>query len=318
MPLMVKKAKSLSGQGLAEYTLVAFLVLGAIIPAVSLFGGDFTAALQAIFNGMNGTVVASANPLSQTQINQTSDPATTPTPSSGPTGQTASVQLKLQDGSTIDLNQYPMDIKAYVETTGTNGATLVLLAQMDSIIAQLSTNPNLPPEQVASLQALANQGHRIAMIEGLLESKILSASSLTDLSAMSFNFEGQIHTMDSLNWMIGWHGTGAAGSQDDPTSVINPLNGTNTGVETSQFIDLYHQAVATGALSDPAVNATITELASQIAYLTEVTDYSVWASMYDTMDLTTFRSLEVSNITHFDSSQICTTGGDTDTGVACQ
>ncbi len=320
------------GQSLAEYTLIAFILLGAAIPVVNILGSNVTTALQAILNGMtnNMTVVEVSPTASPTQSTTTTAQATAPiepvadplatapvtTTASSPSGPTATLQMRLQNGSVIELSKYPTNISQYVETTGTNGATLVLLAQLDTIIAELSKDPNASPQQLAYLQTLANQGHRIAQIEGLLENTMNSATSVNELRSTRINFDGTSYRVSDLSYLIGWHG--GAGEQSYPTDVYNPLDAANTGTELGAFINLYHQAAAAGVLNDPAINSVVTELSNEISYLTEVVEYSVWSTINTTRDLEGFGALEVSSITNFDSSQICYSGGSSDTGTYCQ
>jgi len=311
------------GQGLAEYVLIAFVVLIASIPLVNIVGGSVEGVLGQILGGMNQSVLAQApNPAPLTPGGTPSTPPTTggnpnpgvPTspPSPPTTGAPGDMTMTLKDGTVLSLKNYLEDSKSVVETTGTNGATMEILAQLDAMIAQLSKLPNVDPEQINRLQALANQGHKLADIEAAVAKAYTEVGSSDELATWTTTIQGQTYTGAQLTQVIGfWNPTGSMG--DGPQDLTNPLSTQWAQSETAAFINLYNDAKASGALSDPAIDALVTDAASKISYLTEITEHGAIvlpdeASLYANM---------ASNMSDTHSTNICSAGGGTDSGVAC-
>lgn len=305
------------GQGIAEYSLIAVLILVVSIPAISLFGGDFMGLLQGIFSGMDKSVTAEATPLSQAALTQSGDQVA----SSSFTGaETADVKVTLKDGTVITLNKYPQDLKKYVEATGSNGATTELLGQLDSLITQLGKSKNVTASQINGLKALSNQGHRLASIEGALENAYRTAGSINDLNNMLLTLEGKKYSVTQLAYSIGWQG-GNGSRQSTPDDIANTLSDSYAAPELSEFINRYFEAEASGALNDPAVRDIVSDLSGQIAYLTEVMEHSTWQASEVALDPQTIDQYQVANLVNDKSSQICKLGNNgkgNDNGVKCE
>lgn len=313
------------GQGLAEYALIAFVVLVASIPLVNIVGSGVETALGQIFQGMNNSVIAQAqagqvvnpdgtygtpttpSPTGTNQPTPTGSPSTPPPP-----GNPGDMTVTLKDGTVLALKNYLPDMKSTVETSGTNGATLEILAQLDSMIAQLQQQPNADPAQISRLQALANQGHKLAEIEAAIAKAYTEVGSLNDLANWTTTIQGQTYTGEQLTQVVGfWNPTGTMG--DSPQDLSEPLNTQWAQGETATFINLYNDALASGALSDPAINAFVTDAASKISYLTEATEHGAIISP----DEASLAANMASNMTDTHSGNICAAGGGSDSGVHC-
>jgi len=305
------------GQGLAEYSLIGILVLAVSIPAVSLFGDEFMGLLGGIFSGMNQSVTAQAAPLSAAALAQSGDQLAS---RNSFTGGAADVKVTLKDGTVINLSQYPQDLKKYVEATGSNGATNELLAQLDSLVEQLKKGNKISESQLNSLQALSNQGHRMASIEKLLEDSYKNASSLNTIYSGQIVFEGKTYTPLSLRSLLGWD-SGLNGNYtglDTPDTLKTTMSAAGANPELASFLNLYFQAEGSGALNDPVVKGIVSDLSSQISYLSEVAEHSSWQVATDSLDPKTISSVQVSHLTDDKSSKICKVGNGKDTGVHCQ
>ncbi len=302
------------GQGLAEYTLIALLALLVCIPAIGLFGGDFLNVLKGLFVGMNQSVVAQATPLTQAQVTMSGDKAATALSNL----KAVNIQLKLKDGTVINLKNYPQDLKQYVEATGSNGATTVLLAQMDTLIQQLKAKNALSTSQVTYLQQLSSQGYRLADIEAVIEKTYQTSSTGNNIYGTPVSLGGQTYLLGDLAYMLGWHGNLTSGVQSQPDSITNPLSAANAGTELEKFLNAYFQAEASGALTDPALNHVVSDLSSRIAFLTEVMEHAAWEVDTSASDPSLFNTLQVSNLTYYSSSQLCQVGSNPSSTVQCE
>lgn len=301
---------SKKGQALQEYILIGALIIVMIIPTMLIFSGNFAGLLGRLYNNMNKTVLAQATPLSQSALTQTGDVLAV----AAEGGKSKKdLVFTLKDGTIINLNQYPQDLKKAVEVNGSNGATNEVLAQLDSLIEQLEKSPDTNKTELASLKDLANQGHRLATIENLIETSYKNAGSLENLQATEVTFEGKQYKIDDLSSMLGWQS-----SELTPESISDRLSTQNAGPELKQFIDLYFKAEGSGALNDPAVKKVVTNMSDNIAFLTEITESTAWTTSNVEFDAAAMDQYAASAATNLNSGGICQAGNNTDTGVQCK
>ncbi|HEY9687496.1 MAG TPA: hypothetical protein V6C52_11010 [Coleofasciculaceae cyanobacterium] len=297
----------IQGQGLAEYTLAGALILLLAIPVLMLFGNN----LNAVFAGMlssSDQKVAVAAPVTTTST----APTASPTSSTQGNGLTS---ITTVNGTVISLPNNPTGISKTVATSGANGTTTLLASQIESIAQQLLAAGELTPAQYSTLTALSNQGHTIAQVEAAIEK--LAANSTDSVSFMAGTSQYPELTglaTGEINLNIGYH-TGAI----DPTLVTDPLGSIDIATgPTKVFLQLYQDALNSGALNDPAVKQQIDSLASEIGYLSEVAMDGAQDIKWGTIPPSQLQQQYVSDATHWDSKQICTTGNGTDSGTQCQ
>ena len=66
--------------------------------------------------------------------------------------------ITLSDGSTISLDIYPTDLAATVETSGANGATQIMLANMEAFIKELEDKGMIDANESGLLKDLGQSG----------------------------------------------------------------------------------------------------------------------------------------------------------------
>ncbi len=207
-------------------------------------------------------------------------------------GSTLTVSFTTSTGETISL-PYVNNIAESIETAGANGTTTLLLSSLDTLTAHAEILGELDSKQINSLKNLANQGHRMALIEQTIETFESPTGSSTGLETASIPFEGKDYHKDNLA---------------NKVSV--------SGVEGSQFLDLYKEAVAEGALENPAMMTVVQKLVSDILFIG--TEFASVAWMADsTKEIRVNLASEASERTNKDSGGICDTSGSEDTGLSC-
>jgi len=287
------------GNTITEYALIGILVVVVCIVALQTLGSGLNSAMAMVRQNMkNHQLQASAALMAQKSA------------ASGLAGQngqlTAAQQALLQESLAQKL-----------QTTGANGATEILADQLAATAALLLAQGQITQSQYDILMQLANQGHKMAQIETMVNQAVQMANGdYTAFSNMKFTFDGQTYTAPELSGLLGFNG---------PTPYYFANNGTlNSAVantadpELATFLSLYNQALSSGALSNPLALSTVNSAASQIAALGELTE-SVSPEM-QRGDITTAAdaaSLQVSQATQMNSSQICTAGNFQDNGVLC-
>ncbi|MBX2860710.1 MAG: hypothetical protein KTR14_05720 [Vampirovibrio sp.] len=205
-----------SGQGLAEYitggSIVAFVAIAAVAPLAANWQGFMAGIANDSVGG--GNTIASANTSQNTPA-----PATQPVGVNAPIpGTTTNITtnafgstLTLSDGTTMTLEQYPLDV-SMIETAGGHGTTEFLMSQMETIIAQLEIDGKIDQTQASLLKDLSNQGHRIAEMEKIYETTLAnSGNDYQNLLNTPVTFDGvQYANADSMvRENLGWRGSHA-------------------------------------------------------------------------------------------------------------
>ncbi|MEB3286938.1 MAG: hypothetical protein VKJ04_05500, partial [Vampirovibrionales bacterium] len=137
----------------------------------------------------------------------------------------------------LDLGSYPVDLSQQIETTGANGTTDLLLATMDSLIQQSLESGAITPEDANALKGISQQGHKIADIQGQLESIVL---------------KGNYTEQDKQFFADTAYKIGFSGDKNDEGPEITALRNALSNAQTN------------GNLNDPALNQTVSILVNQI------------------------------------------------------
>lgn len=297
----------LQGQSLNEYALITALVVIVSIPAFTLFGRN----VQNQFTSMNMVKSPTISIL---------NPPSDKTAPSDPTAPPSAVTPQAP-GNTSFTNPSFKEIASSVQTAGANGATNLLANSIEQIAKQQLADGKITQNQYNQLAALANQGHRLADMEALIETAAkdpkIPNNQLFDQDVM---FEGKSTTLKNLFDNIGFTQKYSAGLLSNPLE-----SGPLASPETKVFIDLYNQAIASGALSDPAASNQVKLLASQIATISDTLVFAAQDredSTISTSDVTQnmvsrLNSYNGSNITNENSKGICTVGNGSDADGKC-
>jgi hypothetical protein len=293
------------GQSLIEYVVSGTLIGGVCIAGLMIAGNGMNDQLK----GLKADLEKNNGSAADIQAMASLKGITTAPDKNG----LSTVTIKLSSGAEITLEKYPADLNKSIATSGANGTTEMLLANMDSVLSQLYAAENLTPEQTNFLIALSNQGHKMADILKQAES---IAASTGDSKLVN-------NTVANMGW-ASWAGYGA---------------------ESGQFLELYNLAETSGALADPTAKSVVSTLVSQILNISnaaETGSYSfMWSNDFspitqqDFLDFTagylnesgmlettpssidSLLKLDPSMLVHQDSAGICTVGGSTDSGTQC-
>lgn len=309
------------GQSLVEYSLILGVVVVLSIAGLMLCGQSVQAALTSLSGILTssfgkGTMNAAKLPGGGKAGGGVLSSSGVSVGGSGTasSGSVKGVTLTLSNGQQINLNNFPThDLQTSVSTTGANGTTLTLANTLTSIAQNLLTEGVITPEQASSLEALANQGHTLAQIARIVENAAKSATSTQEYLNTKGVINGKTYTVNEIgDSLIGYD------IMDGVTMPDNPLDPRlYRGSELQHFVSLYEDALNSGALSEPAVKSTVTELASQIAVLNQSVAMADWGVAVEGNAVNQFNNLTVSSITHYKSAGICTAGSGVDTGVSC-
>lgn len=306
------------GQSLLEYGLIGMLVAVVSVAAVMGFGGKFQNLLKEVKGDLGGNAqaaqVASATSGGQGAGSENSG--------SVPAGKMA---ITLTSGNQITVDSAANDLPKMLTTTGANGTTGILLANIETITRELLQSGEITQAEANSLLELANQGHLMAEAERLIEDAIRNSNG--DVEALrntSIQFNGTTYSVDQLSLQFGF------------------LNESASSSLAERFSDLLGQARSSGALDDPKVNDAITLLSEGILNVGNDLESNVYEvirgiSTMEQMEANAGKFLDeryksglsdyapgtqlpsgtASGITDNNSVVICQTGGDTDSGQNC-
>ncbi len=198
--------------------------------------------------------------------------------------------ITMPDGLVINLEDYPKDVTAVVQSTGANGATTLLANQLTSLTVLLAEHGVITGEEATGLLELANQGHRIALIERTIEEAYKVSADPAAFAKQPINFEGVVY--DSPSDLADLIGEDSADSRDH--------------VERIKFQTLYDKVANSLATREPAVQTLVNDLVRDIINIAESVEAS---SEEDNYDPAQYQNNIASNATDKDSTQICKLGG---------
>jgi hypothetical protein len=286
-----------AGNTLTEYAILGILLLVVSFGALQVLGSNFNAAMAMIkseASTKSGTATAAW------VAHNAAATGKTPT-------LTAEEQAILQESLTSKL-----------QTTGANGATEVLAKQLAAAAEQLLKDGKIDKSQYDLLMKLSNEGHKMAQMQGMIADAMKFANGdVAAFSNMKFTIDGQSYTAPELAEMIGFNGPSPA--TFGPTDILSTPSGGTTGTEVGNFLDLYNQALASGALADPLAKTTVDSASTQIASLGELTEDTIWNVNNNgmPMDAANITTLTSQSSTEMNSSKICSAGSYVDNGALC-
>ncbi len=315
----MKSDRAAYGQTATEYMLLGTAVLLAVGMSVFFLGDTVSNVFSNMLNQHDSLKTAALMPPSSggaiTEPLGGSSAATTSAVST-------SLSLRLANGSTLNLDNYPVELSRSIQTAGANGTTQQLLANMRSLFEQLKKEGGLTSPQESALSKLANQGFLIGSYEKGIEDALIQSDG-TNLSSLTATVNGETKRLVEFYGTLGYNDS----TKDQATVKL--------------FRQYYDEAVAAGALSDPVTNRAVSILVDQIANIANGVEnaadavvrgdnpakdfHKVVSENLAERDVslgldsqTTLLELGASVVTKADAGKICKVGQGQDTGASCQ
>lgn len=287
-----------------EYTIVGFLMIAVCLGALLLLGKQLDSMMGGFQQNLSRHKSISEEAHSEVKA------------------QISSRQLKESLNSHfVEMNpkeKYLLqsDLTGKLQTLGANGTTELLAKQIVVLAESLYKKGEITEEQRNTLQKLANKGHDMALVEGLVEDFVeMAGERQKELSNKTYNFEGKEYTPYELTRLVGYAGW-------YPNNIQDPFQDvTNGGALLVDFQRLYQEADRNGSLSNPDVKSLVTAAASQIVMTGELVEdnYSNYHNgVFNFKNKSEFTSKLASYSTHLHSSQICRSGNHIDGGTFCR
>ena len=136
------------GQSLPEYALVLALVVVAVIVGLIALGGNINGIFLGTDEGMDSAKfqIAMAQGGGNASLKQLLADA-------GYTGETKTITFQTEDGQTITIEDYPVELSQNIDTLGANG-TGKLMSQVMKTIAQKLVDEGVVSETDALLSLI--------------------------------------------------------------------------------------------------------------------------------------------------------------------
>lgn len=237
--------RSRRGSTATEYSLVGASVLVATLGLWFLLGGG----ISQVFTVLKAEMQARGMVAMFAKFGQTIDNA---------------MDVKGPDGRVIDS---PLDLTGAppTQTAGTSGNTAEAYKQLKALWAKAVKEGKMTEEEAANLDALAQQALKLAQIQKAIETAMHQVGTNNEqLLSLQVQLDGKSYTVAQLAEMIGW--------KENNTGQGNPLvpDANANGAELNMLKELYQQAEKDGALKDPAVKASVSQLTGQVANFSDV------------------------------------------------
>lgn len=321
------KAKSLfktSGQSLSEYGTIFGVVIVVAIGAVAFLGTQNTQMYENVMQGgfgkstdesgklvSLGTLISSNNTDSQ-------------------------ITATLKDGTILSLSRYPSNLAQSIETIGVDGTTRELLATLRSVANQLKSQGKITDAEYNQFAALANQGHRMANIEKLVEDLAQNSSSKETFRNQIIALDGKSYSPADLLCALG--GVNESISNKACNSLTAPYDFSNAplitedpkvaaatanryGQEQMAFLRAYEKVNALSQVKeDPTLQKVLLSLSQDITSLAQsmASVGNKIASLVEA-DFTPnqLKGSVASLVTNTQSARICNRGSTQDSGIHC-
>ncbi len=288
--------KSLRGSAVVEYGLAGALILLVSISALIHFSGHLQANLQGVQGKLSGQGSSPVGLLDTQAVDRNS------------------VQQVALSPEKLALLQSSLATK--LQTTGANGSTKILAEQIELAAQTMLDKGTINQAQYDILVRLANQAHEVARIEGMVEQAVQHAQGNQQVfNEMKLNYNGQVYSAPDLSLLVGV-------SWQTPQSLAGTdiLQSTQLMGGMAPVQALYQEALEGGALDDPALKATVDSATAQIMQIGELSENAVYNFSVYGDPLSNAESLHVAmaqQSTDFQATNICRSGGFSDTGVLC-
>jgi len=284
-------------------TITEYAIVGALVVVVSI------ATLQFMSSNLNAAMASIRDDLQAKQNKAMTAHALQSAISSG----------QISALSSADQAQLEESLSQKLQTTGSNGSTELLASQLAATAAAMLAKGKIDQNQYDILMQLSNQGHKMAQIEAMFSQAVqLANGDMNALGNMKFNVNGKSYSGLELPGLVGYNGpTAYFFASEYGNSVLSSAND-SANPEQAAFLNLYNQALASGALNDPQIKATVDSASTQIASIGELVESS--PAMIQSGEATTNDTINAANAsiaTAMNSSQICTAGSFTDNGALC-
>lgn len=301
-----------SGNGMTEYILPV-AVIGTLV-----FAG-MPAVMGGLFNTFSGALGNGNEPvqnktLKVTPLGSISQPVAEIQATDG----VRPDQITLQDGTVLSITGLVNNFKERVETVGANGTTDQIAASLKALALQLKEAGKIDTDQFNKLEALANEGHNLAVYQKRIED-LAKSGSVASYKASGGALTAAYMTQNNETSPTYYVPT----SQLDPKTLeLFGLSTTlkSTGKGLFNLLKAYEEVASNGTLSDPAINQLVTTLSIQIKTMSyEVTtarQYAMW-NLGEFPPSQLQSQMAASAESNLNASIICATGGTADTGTHC-
>ncbi|MBY0405935.1 MAG: hypothetical protein K2X66_18680 [Cyanobacteria bacterium] len=311
------------GNSLVEYALPLGLIAVVVLIGAGLVGGNLTQWMPSM---ANGSIKNDGNSKSLRLRPLGSNPFT------------KTVQVTLSDGTQLQLENYPTDIKSLLETLGPNGTTDLLADSLKALAKQLLAQGKITPDQANQLSNLSNSGHSWAKTLGIFEDAVAGSTAdnnsfysktrpiIDDLSKQSITVDKIDPVAAKLfrqgdkypEILLDSNGLALKDANGQFLYDKNKMGKSYLTPLQFEFANAYTEALKSGALQEPVVKQVVEDLSKNIFFIGSGTILTVGRILDPVYQLKPSDfTLNVKQSVDGTASNICDIGGGKDTGISC-
>jgi hypothetical protein len=278
------KIRKQSGHTLGEYAFISVLVLCVCFLPLKLLSSD----IKNTFDAMLVSITTKASHSS---------------PSSSNLGVSSNANQFVSLHGTILPKMIPVKIdQATVMTLGVNGTTLAYVHQLKATADLLKEQGKIDPATYKDIIDLANEGHSIASIEGIIEYQAQAANSNSFVN-QTLTINGQQQTIEGLAKSIGINNEGT-------DKVVN-------GKTLANFIALRNQ-VMQDLQGKPNISSIIAPQVEDISIIAQSVQNIVHKIAVNEDNASAFVGSVASAASNKSSGVVCGAGSFSDSGSLCK
>jgi Flp pilus assembly pilin Flp len=239
--------KKSSGQTLSEYGLIAAIVALVSMPVLFLLGGNISAFFQQLVPHPRSAIqVAKSTPIDTAVTSTFYTPATSVLTSSQ-TDQSQPAKSALSSALEAQV------LLTTIQTVGANGTTKLLTSDLHNIAMRMKAQGKLTEAEYTQITYLANQGHRLAQIEALIEEAAQQYGDASMFSNKKVQLDGKSYQIADLIQL---------------TSKTSP--------EVQKFITLQTEVLQYTAFSNEASQKKVRELSDGIIKIADASSTAAY------------------------------------------
>lgn len=289
------------GNSILEYTVVGFLMVAVCVGVLMSLGKQMNTLIGDLKTDMKEHKAIAAQVNAEGYIQKSSMGLKE-------SMNTYFVGLNQEDEKLLQKN-----FSGKLQTLGANGTTELLAKQIALLAKSLYEKGEITEEQRQTLLELANKGHDMAHVEGLVEDFVeLAGDRQKEFSSKTYEFQGKQYTPMELVQMVGYVGSYSS-------DLLRETPG--GGALLTDFQRLYQEADKNGSLSNPAMKSLVMAAAAQIVMTGELVENSYYhyeIGYLKFKNKSDMMNQMASDATNLHSSHICTAGNNINGGTFCK
>lgn len=265
------KRSGLRGQSLAEYALMAGLVVVSTIGALSVFGTELTGKTNEVWTALRGNGAATT-PGATTAANTATATADAAAPQTGVV-LSLGVDNELFDGRYGSAEELFSSLNTMVETGGAQGLTKQNLAYLEQVMQEKLDSGEMKQEEANELLWLADKGYEIAEVHRVVQT-VLDTTEPAFLRDTPVTYNGKTYANVEQFTHKNFHISGTMNNFNIKSAFHTDTSKIENGTTLESFVAKYKQLDDEGKFKTlpPDLSLLVDNAAKMIVQLADEVD----------------------------------------------